>query len=120
MLNENQDALDAILEAWTAERSPFEAMDALQAKGVAAAAVQHPEDRMDKDANSLEWPTFPEVKHKEMGRVRVEGMPMKLSKTPAKIKKGAPVLGEDNDFFYDEILMLDKAEQKELHAKGVI
>ena len=120
MLGENQDALDRILEAWTAERSPFEAMDALQAKGVAAAAVQHPEDRMDKDANSLEWPTFPEVKHKEMGRVRVEGMPMKMSKTPAKIKKGAPVLGEDNDFFYDEILMLDKAEQKELHAKGVI
>ena len=29
-------------------------------------------------------------------------------------------MGEDNDFFYDEILMLDKAEQKELHAKGVI
>ena len=55
-----------------------------------------------------------------MGRVRVEGMPMKLSKTPAEIKKGAPVLGEDNDFFYDEILMLDKTEQRELHDKGVI
>ena len=82
MLAENQDALDAMIEAWTAERADFEAMDALQAKGVAAAAVQHPEDRMDKDANSLEWETFPEVKHLEMGRVRVEGMPMKLSKTP--------------------------------------
>ena len=108
----NQDAMDEILESWTSERSDFEAMDALQKKGVAAAAVQHPEDRMDKDANSLEWETFPEVKHLEMGRVRVEGMPMKLSKTPAKVRKGAPVLGEDNDFFYDEILMLDKAEQE--------
>ena len=120
MLDENQDALDMILEAWTSERPDFEAMDALQKRGVAAAAVQHPEDRMDKDANSLEWETFPEVKHLEMGRVRVEGMPMKLSKTPAKVRKGAPVLGEDNDFFYDEILMLDKAEQKALHDAGVI
>ena len=119
-LDENQNALDAIMEAWTAARSDLEAMEALQAKGVPAAAVQHPEDRMDKDANSLAWETFPEVKHREMGRVRVEGMPMKLSKTPAVIEKGAPVLGEDNDFFYDEILMLDKAEQIELHDKGVI
>ena len=116
----NQDAIDESLESWTSERSDFEAMDALQKKGVAAAAVQHPEDRMDKDANSLEWETFPEVKHLEMGRVRVEGMPMKLSKTPAKVRKGAPVLGEDNDFFYDEILMLDKAEQEVLHDAGVI
>ena len=92
----------------------------LQAKGVAAAAVQHPEDRMDKDSNSLEWETFPAVEHPEMGRVRVEGMPMKLSKTPAKIRKGAPVIGEDNDFFYDEILMVGKAEQKKLHDMGVI
>ena len=117
---ENQDALDAIIEAWTRERSAFEVQDKLQAKGVAAAVVQKPEDRMDLDANSLAWDTFPEVKHLEMGNVRVEGMPMKLSKTPAKIKKGAPVLGEDNDFFYDEILMVDKAEQQELHDKGVI
>ena len=116
----NQDALDDIIQAWTDARSPFDAMNALQGRGVPAAAVQHPEDRMDKDANSLAWNTFPEVKHREMGCVRVEGMPMKLSKTPAKIERGAPVLGQDNDFFYDEILMLDKAEQEALHAKGVI
>ena len=116
----NQDALDDIIQAWTDARSPFDAMNALQERGVPAAAVQHPEDRMDKDANSLAWNTFPEVKHREMGCVRVEGMPMKLSKTPAKIERGAPVLGQDNDFFYDEILMLDKAEQEALHAKGVI
>ncbi|MCY3544580.1 MAG: hypothetical protein OXH22_11160, partial [Chloroflexi bacterium] len=44
----------------------------------------------------------------------------RVSETPAKIKKGAPVLGEDNDFFYDEILVVDKAEQQELHDRGVI
>lgn len=116
----HQDALDAIVQAWTITRAPSEAMDALQAKGVPAAAVQHPQERMDEDANTLAWDTFPEVEHGEMGRVRVEGMPMKLAKTPARIERGAPLLGQHNDFFYDDILMLDKAEQRELYAAGVI
>lgn len=116
----HQDALDAIVQAWTIEHTPSEAMDALQARGVPAAAVQHPQERMDEDANTLAWDTFPEVEHGEMGRVRVEGMPMKLAKTPARIERGAPLLGQHNDFFYDDILMLDKAEQRELYAAGVI
>ena len=116
----HQDALDAIVQAWTMARKPSEAMDALQAKGVPAAAVQHPQERMDADANTLAWDTFPEVEHGEMGRVRVEGMPMKLAKTPARIERGAPLLGQHNDFFYDNILMLNKAEQRELYATGVI
>jgi len=116
----HQDALDAIVQAWTIQRPPSEAMDALQARGVPAAAVQHPQERMDEDANTLAWNTFPEVEHGEMGRVRVEGMPMKLDKTPARIERGAPLLGQHNDFFYDNILMLDKAEQRELYAAGVI
>ena len=116
----HQDALDAIVQAWTSEHTPSEAMDALQARGVPAAAVQHPQERMDEDANTLAWDTFPEVEHGEMGRVRVEGMPMKLAKTPARIERGAPLLGQHNDFFYDNILMLDKAEQRELYAAGVI
>lgn len=116
----HQDALDAIVQAWTIQRAPSDAMDALQARGVPAAAVQHPQERMDEDANTLAWDTFPEVEHGEMGRVRVEGMPMKLDKTPARIERGAPLLGQHNDFFYDDILMLDKAEQRELYAAGVI
>ena len=116
----HQDELDRVMEAWTRGRTPMDAMAALQGRGVPAAAVQHPEERLDKDANTLAWDTFPEVEHGEMGRVRVEGMPMKMSKTPAKIARGAPLLGQDNDFFYDEILALGKDKQRELYAEGVI
>lgn len=116
----HQDELDDIVQAWTSSRTAMDAMTELQARGVPAAAVQTPQDRIDNDPNSLAWNTFPEVEHGEMGRVRVEGMPVKLSKTPASIHSGAPLLGQHNDFFYDQILMLDKAEQQELYAKGVI
>lgn len=115
-----QDELDGLMERWTSARTAREAMDALQARGVPAAVVQHPQERMDEDANTLEWGTFPEVEHGEMGRVRVEGMPMRMSATPAVIERGAPLLGEHNDFFYDNILALPKSEQRELYAEGVI
>lgn len=115
-----QDELDGLMEGWTSGRTAREAMDALQARGVPAAVVQHPEERMDEDANTLAWGTFPEVEHGEMGRVRVEGMPMRMSKTPAAIERGAPLLGEHNDFFYDNVLALSKATQRELYAEGVI
>ena len=75
---------------------------------------------MDHDANTLEWDTFPEVEHREMGRVRVEGMPVKMSKTPAVIELGGPLLGQDNDFIYKELLSLDDGELEALHTKGVI
>ena len=117
---DNHDELDLVIEEWTSGRSPMEAMQALQTRGVAAAAVQHPEDRMDHDPNTLEWETFPEVEHDEMGRVRVEGMPMKLSETPAQIHRGAPLLGQDNEFVFGELLELGSEELKVLLAEGVI
>ena len=117
---DNQDALDSIIEKWTSVRSPMDAMKALQKKGVPSGAVQHPEDRMDHDPNSLAWNTFPEVQHDEMGPVRVEGMPMKFSKTPAVIEYGGPLLGQDNDFVYKEILQMDDDEIQALHDEGVI
>lgn len=117
---DNQDELDLVIEKWTSGRSPMEAMQALQKRGVAAAAVQHPEDRMDHDPNTLAWDAFPEVEHDEIGRVRVEGMPMKLSETPAQIHRGAPLLGQHNEFVFGELLELGSEELKVLRAEEVI
>ena len=116
----NHDELDLIIEKWTSGRSPMDAMKALQKRGVPTAAVQRPEDRMDHDPNTLEWDTFPEVEHDEMGRVRVEGMPLKLSETPAQIHRGAPLLGQDNEFVLGELLELAGEELEVLQAEGVI
>ena len=116
----NQDELDRVVEAWTGNRKAADVMDALQAKGVPAAVVQHPQERMDHDANTLAWDTFPEVDHGEMGPVRVEGIPMRFSETPPLIRHGGPLLSNDNDFVYKELLDLDDATLSELHDMGVI
>ena len=55
-----------------------------------------------------------------IGRVRVDGMPMKLSKTPATIERGAPILGQHNQQVFGELLGLHPDTLAELGEEGVI
>ena len=45
-----------------------------------------------------------------MGRVRVDGLPYHLSRDRLAIARGAPCLGEHNDFVYGELLGLSERE----------
>jgi crotonobetainyl-CoA:carnitine CoA-transferase CaiB-like acyl-CoA transferase len=95
-------------------------MNAVQSKGVPSAAVQHPEDRMEHDPNTEAWGLFPTVKHQLIGEVRVDGMPMKFSETPAKIQNGAPILGQHNRQIFGEVLGIDKDTLEAFLEQGVI
>ena len=101
---ELQDELDEMVEGWTCSKTPREAMDILQAAGVPAAAVQWPEERIDQDANTAAWGLWPTVTHPQMGEVRVDGIPVKMSKAPTNFEHGAPVLGQHNGLVVGEIL----------------
>ncbi|MCY4652994.1 MAG: CoA transferase, partial [Dehalococcoidia bacterium] len=108
------------IEEWTEKRTPMQVMKLLQDKGVPAAAVQHPEDRIEHDPNTEAWGLFPTVEHAEMGRARVDGMAVKLSETPAVIEKGAPTLGQHNSEVYGDILGMSTDTVRELTDEGVI
>ena len=117
---EHHDELDDVIEAWTSTRSNFEVMKALQAKGIAAGAVQRPEERIDHDPNTKAWGLFPEVVHEQIGRVRVDGVPVKLSETPATVVRGAPVLGQHNEEIFGRVLGIGPDALAELVEEGVI
>ena len=55
-----------------------------------------------------------------MGRVRVDGLPVHLSRTDWSITRGAPCLGEHNDQVFGELLGLAPDEIAALRADGVI
>ena len=55
-----------------------------------------------------------------MGEVRVEGVPVHLSETDWSADKGGPLLGEDNDRIFGELLGVDAAELERLRADGVV
>jgi crotonobetainyl-CoA:carnitine CoA-transferase CaiB-like acyl-CoA transferase len=116
----HQSALDELMARWTRLFDEFELAERLQAAGVPATAVQRPEDRIDRDPNTQEWGLWPEVTHTEMGRVRVEGVPVHASKTDWTIEQGAPCLGEHNREVYGGLLGMSDEEIAALQAEGVI
>jgi crotonobetainyl-CoA:carnitine CoA-transferase CaiB-like acyl-CoA transferase len=117
---EAQDALDDEVAAWTRELEVSAAARALLAAGVPAAVVARPEERIEHDPNTASWGLWPEVEHRAMGRLRVDGLPVHLSRTDWSIGRGAPCLGEHNGQVFGELLGLEAEEIAGLRADGVI
>jgi crotonobetainyl-CoA:carnitine CoA-transferase CaiB-like acyl-CoA transferase len=116
----DQPELDRCLGAWTCRRDRFLLAHQLRAAGVPAAAVRRPEERIEDDDANAAWGLWPEVEHAEIGRVRVDGVPIHLSETDWRIRNGAPLLGRHNDLVYGELLGLSSAEIASLRAERVI
>jgi benzylsuccinate CoA-transferase BbsF subunit len=116
----NQDSLDQHLAAWTASRDRHDVMELLQAHGVPAGAVQNAEDLNERDPQIAHRRVFFEMDHPVIGWARFEGNPFQLSSTVQDNWRSAPLLGEDNEYVFKEIVGVDEAEYDELQAEGVL
>lgn len=117
---EREAELDASISRWTAQRDKFETAAQLRAAGVPASAVQKPDERIDRDENTRRFGLWPTVKHTKMGDVRVDGLGARLSETDWSIERGAPCLGEHNEYVFGELLGLSGNEIATLREQGVI
>jgi crotonobetainyl-CoA:carnitine CoA-transferase CaiB-like acyl-CoA transferase len=115
-----QDDLDALVADWTKGLQKFETEQKLQAAGIPAAAVQKPHERIDEDPETERLGLWPTVHHSKMGEVRVDGLPAVFSKTPWRIERGGPCLGEHNDEVFSRLLGLSREEIDDLREEGVI
>jgi crotonobetainyl-CoA:carnitine CoA-transferase CaiB-like acyl-CoA transferase len=117
---DDEDALDARLAEWTRARRHHDVAAALRSVGVPSAPVARPSERCDDDAENKAWGMWPTIEHTKHGAVRVDGLPVHLSATDWHIARGGPVLGEDNERVYSEVLGLSSAEIGRLAQDGVI
>ena len=85
-----------------------------------ASVVARPEDRIEHDPATSAWGLWPVVHHREMGDVRVDGLPVHLSATDWEITRGGPCLGEHNDVVFREVLGLSSTEIDALRDAEVI
>ena len=115
-----EDGLDADLATWTATQDRDAVVAAVRAAGVPAAPVKRPPERCDGDAGNDAWGLWPTVQHTKHGPLRTDGQPVHLSATDWRIRRGGPVLGEDNERVLTEVLGLTGAEIGRLAADGVI
>jgi benzylsuccinate CoA-transferase BbsF subunit len=115
-----QDVLDAQLDAWCARSDKFDLQRRFQRAGVPAAAVQKPEERIERDPATAELDLWPTVHHTKMGDVRVDGLPVRFSETPHRISRGGPCVGEHTAEVLTSLLGLGAGEIAALREEGVI
>jgi crotonobetainyl-CoA:carnitine CoA-transferase CaiB-like acyl-CoA transferase len=117
---EHVDELDRLVEEWTLGRTAENVMAVLQAEGVAAGVVQNGQDLLDNDPQMKERGHYVYLDHPEIGPMALDDYPFKLSATPGRLSRHAPLLGEHNDYVLSEILGMPEDDIKELIIEGVL
>src|SRR5205814_8528025 len=86
-----REAVEDVIEAWTGQHSPREVMETLQAVGVEAVRVQNARDLVDDDEHLKARGYLEEYEHLFGDRVPIEGVPFKMSLTPAHVRRRGPM-----------------------------
>lgn len=116
----NEDALEKIVAEWTSGLVPEEAEVVLQKAGVPSHIVSRPKD-VYQDAQLKERGYFVPLEHPVMGTQSYEPQSsFILSKTPRRVERPSPCLGEHNEFVFKELLGMSNDEVAEHIADGSI
>lgn len=116
---ENMEELDAMISAWTKERTSEEVLEAMAEAGVPSGKIFTAEDMM-KDPHYAARENIVEVEDPEIGPVPMQNVAPKLSGTPGKVEHTGPALGEHNEEVYGGLLGLGEKERKKLEERGII
>lgn len=95
-----------------------EVIEHFQSFGVPAGIVQSPE-QMHRDPQLAHRHHYRVLDHPTMGARTYDAPAFRLSRTPAELTKAAPLLGEDNERVFKDIVGLSDDEYVELLARGV-
>jgi formyl-CoA transferase len=114
---QRKDEVNALMEAWTLQRSKHEVMKILAGAGVPCGACLDTGEVL-SDPHLLARDMIVEVQHPVRGRYVTAGNPIKLSASPTKITP-APLLGQHSHEVLKELGYGD-AEIKTLESEGAI
>jgi len=111
--------LNKLLERWTSQHSPEEVMSLLQGVGIPAGVVKDAHE-LAEDPQLAARGFFVQALHPVLGKTNFDGTPIRLSRTPAKFRRAAPLLGQDNRYVFQELLGMGKQELAKYIKDGVI
>jgi crotonobetainyl-CoA:carnitine CoA-transferase CaiB-like acyl-CoA transferase len=120
----NEDELDRLMAQSTKNAERYDLMSRLQTRGVPAAVVQKADDRCERDLQLRSRGYLLPLPHSEIGTWSIEGFPAKFERILVDVgglpNRGAPMMGEDNDYVYRDLLGLTTEEIEALREGWVI
>ncbi len=115
---ENRDALNAILNESLSRRSSREWVEILNAAGVPCGPI-YSVDQVFADPQVQHLGAAAEVEHPRLGRFRVLGQAVKLSRTAARVVAPTPEVGQHTDEILKELEYSD-SEIRAMRERGVV
>jgi len=116
---ENEEELDKLVNEWTSSRSADEVMNAMQAAGIPAGSIQNGQDHINNNPQLKARHFLWEIDHPGGKFVSPAGVHFVMSKSHYEVKR-SPLLGEQNDYVFKDILGLSDEEIVQLTKDGVI
>jgi crotonobetainyl-CoA:carnitine CoA-transferase CaiB-like acyl-CoA transferase len=116
---DRRDAIGAIIQAWTSKRPKAEVVQILATAGVPAAPVNNMAEMVaDPQVQAREM--FVERDHPTYGRLKLTGTPLKMSRTPGRVRTLAPMPGEHNEDIFVGLLGHSREDLARWQADGVV
>jgi formyl-CoA transferase len=110
--------IDEVLRPWIQSRTKVDVMESLGRAGVPVGAVFGTDELMD-DHFLRERGAFVTIEHPVRGPVVIPGWPVKMGDSAVPITS-SPLLGQDNEAVYAELLGYTLDELEQLKRSGVI
>ncbi len=115
----NSDAMDAMITSWFMEYSKEEIFQRAQAEGVPCFPLYNVRE-VAENRQYQARDFFQECEHPIAGRFKMPGPPYLMSRTPARVRRPAPRLGEHNVMIFCERLGISRDELSALQSQGAI
>ena len=115
-----EDELDRLIEKWTINYEADYIAQIMQRAGIAAGRVRTMGEVVTSCPQLKYRHFFWEIEHPEMGKTILDGLSYILSKTPYKLQRPAPCIGQDTEFVCTKLLGMSDEEFVQLNSEGVL
>lgn len=108
-----------IVEEWSSDKEVDTIVSQLLPEKVPCAPIYSVDQVVNNPHIAKDREMFWEVEHPVVGKIKIGGNPIKLSKTPPSIRKAPPILGEDTESVLKDILSYSKEKIDKLKKTDI-
>jgi formyl-CoA transferase len=117
---ENNEIQKHYIETWTRRHTVAEVTEIVLSHGIPAGPIYDVAQIVTDEHIVKAREMFVEIDHPVIGRMTVNGNPIKLMETPPEIRRPGPLLGQHNEEIYCGLLGHSPEDLESLKREGVI